>query len=59
MNLGCNVCRASRRRFLLAATAVMVMWLGDRSIRADVIYRETFGIPPGVSADATATVFDW
>ena len=28
-------------------------------VRADIIYRETYGIPPGATADLFATAFDW
>src|SRR5215471_15598481 len=37
------------------ATFLLLCW----TTKADVIYRETFGIPPGRSADSLATAFDW
>jgi hypothetical protein len=46
-----------RTRRLLLFTAALSA--GAFSLEADVIYRETFGIPPGATADSFATVFDW
>src|SRR5436305_12839907 len=43
----------------LAGAVLATILLSCWSIKADIIYRETFGIPPTASGDSTATVFDW
>ena len=58
MNLRFSILRFSRRA-LIAFASVAIMLLCS-SGRADVLYCETFGIPPtGVSADLYATNFNW
>src|SRR4051812_14397232 len=43
----------------LAGTVLLATLLSCLAVKADVIYRETFGIPPGAPGDAYATNFDW
>src|SRR3954470_23097511 len=43
----------------LAGTVLHATLLSCLAVKADVIYRETFGIPPTATVDTNATIFDW
>src|SRR5688572_12269444 len=44
---------------LLRFVAVALMAFFVPTAPAEIIYRETFGIPPGAGVDADALAFDW
>src|SRR5882757_2571159 len=57
MNFNYLTHRFSKRAWTGLATVTILL---NMTVHADVIYRETFGIPPtGVTADLSATNFNW